>query len=57
MKDAVGAAADILAAGGRVGVLAGAGVHRSGAAPELTRLVERLGAPVFTTANGKGAIS
>ncbi|MCY4089327.1 MAG: thiamine pyrophosphate-binding protein [Caldilineaceae bacterium] len=55
-EDAVGAAADILAAGGRVGVLAGTGVHRSGAAPELTRLVERLGAPVFTTANGKGAI-
>ena len=55
-EDAVGAAAEILAAGGRVGVLAGTGVHRSGAAPELTRLVERLGAPVFTTANGKGAI-
>ena len=56
-EDAVGEAADILAAGGRVGVLAGTGVHRSGAAPELTRLVNRLGAPVFTTANGKGAIS
>ncbi len=55
-KDAVEAAADILAAGGRVGVLAGTGVHRSGAAAELTRLVERIGAPVFTTANGKGAI-
>ncbi len=55
-EGAVGAAADFLAAGGRVGVLAGTGVHRSGAAPELTRLVERLGAPVFTTANGKGAI-
>ncbi len=55
-KDAVEAAADILAAGRRVGVLAGTGVHRSGAAAELTRLVERIGAPVFTTANGKGAI-
>ncbi len=55
-KDAVEAAADILAGGGRVGVLAGTGVHRSGAAQELTRLVERIGAPVFTTANGKGAI-
>ena len=56
-EDAVRAAADILSAGGRVGVLVGTGVHRSGAAPELTRLVERLGAPVFTTANSKGAIS
>ncbi len=54
---AVEAAAAILLAGGRVGVLAGTGVHRSGAAQALTRLVERLGAPVFTTANGKGAIA
>ena len=54
---AVDAAAAILLAGGRVGVLAGTGVHRSGAAQALTRLVERLGAPVFTTANGKGAIA
>ena len=54
---AVAAAAAILATGNRVGVLAGTGVHRSGAARELTRLVERLGLPVFTTANGKGAIS
>ena len=53
---AVEAAAEILSAGRRVGVMAGAGVHRSGAGRELTRLVERLGAPVFTTANGKGAI-
>lgn len=53
---AVEAAAEILAAGRRVGVMAGAGVHRSGAGRELTRLAERLGAPVFTTANGKGAI-
>ena len=41
-------------AGGRP---SGTGVHRSGAAQALTRLVERLGAPVFTTANGKGAIA
>lgn len=54
---AVEAAAEILSAGSRVGVMAGAGVHRSGAGRELTRLVERLGAPVFTTANGKGAIA
>ena len=54
---AVEAAAGILLAGRRVGVLAGTGVHRSGAGRELTRLVERLGVPVFTTANGKGAIA
>ena len=54
---AVEAAAEILLAGRRVGVMAGAGIHRSGAGRELTRLVERLGAPVFTTANGKGAIA
>ncbi|MBV7339941.1 thiamine pyrophosphate-binding protein [Chloroflexi bacterium TSY] len=50
-------AAAILLAGKRVGVLAGTGVHRSGATRELTQLVETLGAPVFTTANGKGSIS
>ena len=49
-------AAALLRAGGRAGVLAGTGVHRSGAAGELRRLVERLGLPVFTTANGKGSI-
>ena len=54
---AVEAAADLLLAGKRVGVLAGTGVHRSGAGQALTRLVERLGAPVFTTAGGKGAIA
>ena len=54
---AVEAAAAILLASGRVGVLAGTGVHRSGAARALTRLVELLGVPVFTTANGKGAIA
>ena len=50
-------AAAILSAGKRVGVLAGTGVHRSGATRELTRLVETLGVGVFTTANGKGSIS
>ena len=54
---AVEAAAAILLAGRRVGVMAGTGVHRSGAGRELTHLVERLGAPVFTTANSKGAIA
>ena len=49
-------AAALLRAGGRAGVLAGTGVHRSGAGGELRRLAERLGLPVFTTANGKGSI-
>ena len=53
----VDTAASILSGGARIGVLAGTGVHRAGAARELTRLVERLGVPVFTTANGKGAIA
>ena len=50
-------AAAELAACKRVGVLAGTGVHRSGATKELTRLAETLGVPVFTTPNGKGSIS
>ena len=50
-------AAALLVAGIRVGILAGTGVHRSGATRALTRIAERLGAPVFTTANGKGAIA
>ncbi len=54
---AVEAAAEVLLAGRRVGVMAGTGVHRSGAGGALTRLAERLGAPVFTTANSKGAIA
>ena len=54
---AVEEATGLLLAGKRVGVLAGTGVHRSGAGGALTRLVERLHAPVFTTAGGKGAIA
>ena len=53
----VSAAAELLLSGSRVGVLAGTGVHRAGAHQALTRLVETLQIPVFTTANGKGAIS
>ena len=49
-------AVQLLMSGKRVAVLAGSGVHRSGASEELTRLVETLGIPVFTTPEGKGAI-
>ena len=49
-------AAQLLLSGRRVAVLGGAGVHRSGATSELTRLVETLGIPVFTTPEGKGAV-
>lgn len=38
-------------------IIAGGGVVRAGASAELTRLAEALDAPVFTTTNGRGAIS
>ena len=53
----VKAAVAALLSGARLGVLAGTGVHRAGASAELSQLVETLGIPVFTTANGKGAIA
>ena len=56
-REEVDAAVAALLDGTRVGVLAGTGVHRAGATPELTRLVEALDIPVFTTANGKGSIA
>ena len=49
-------AAQLLRSGKRVGVLAGNGVHISGATKELLQLVETLGIPVVTTPLGKGAI-
>jgi len=51
---AVAAAAERLRLAERPGVVAGGGA--AGAAGALTRLAERLGAPVITTANGKGTI-
>jgi acetolactate synthase-1/2/3 large subunit len=52
----VRAAADMLARAARPAIYAGVGVHRSGAHAELLELAELLEAPVFTTAQGKGAI-
>jgi acetolactate synthase-1/2/3 large subunit len=52
----VRAAAEMLARARTPAIYAGVGVHRSGAHAELLELAERLDAPVFTTAQGKGAI-
>jgi 5-guanidino-2-oxopentanoate decarboxylase len=51
---AIAAAARLLARAERPAVIAGGG--STGAADELAAVAERLGAPVITTANGKGAI-
>ncbi|MDD9987867.1 MAG: thiamine pyrophosphate-binding protein [Spirochaetaceae bacterium] len=50
-------AAALLSDAERPLILAGTGVHRSGAAAALAELAERLPAPVATTTAGKGAIS
>src|SRR5438552_236784 len=49
-------AAEMLARAERPAIYAGVGVHRSGAHAEVLALAEKLEAPVFTTAQGKGAI-
>ena len=49
-------AARMLANAQRPAIYAGAGVHRAGAHAEVRQLAERLDAPVFTTAPGKGAV-
>ena len=54
--DTCGAILEMLRQAERPLVLAGAGVHSAGAGDELQALVERLGLPVITTVNGKGAI-
>jgi len=53
---AVGRAADRLAESTRRLILAGGGVVSGGAAEQLVRLAERLGAPVITSVEGRGAI-
>ncbi len=51
------ALADLVGSWRRPLILAGGGVVRARAEEPLRRLAELLGAPVITTANGKGAIS
>ena len=56
--DAIAEAARLLAEhDGRVLIWAGGGANSEAASVALTRLAERLQAPVFTTPEGKGAIS
>jgi acetolactate synthase-1/2/3 large subunit len=55
--DAVGAAADLLAAAERPVIWAGGGVIRSGASEDLRELAELLDAPVAATYMGKGAFA
>ncbi|MEE2777864.1 MAG: thiamine pyrophosphate-binding protein [Acidobacteriota bacterium] len=54
---AVAAAADVLAASQRRVIVAGGGINRAGAHRELAELARALEAPIFTTVNGRGAIS
>lgn len=54
--DAIVAVAELLRGAQRPLVLGGGGVPGGGAATEFTALAERLGAPVLTTAEGRGAI-
>lgn len=49
-------AASLLASSRRPVILAGGGVHISGACPEVVTFAERLCAPVATTISGKGSI-
>ncbi|SCK36901.1 acetolactate synthase-1/2/3 large subunit [Streptomyces sp. WMMB 714] len=51
----IAAAAELLDASSRPAVLAGGGVVRAGAQPQLLALAEQLDAPVATTFGGKGA--
>ena len=52
----IDAAAALLAASRRPLIVAGGGVVAADAGAELTRLAERLDAPVFTSVEGRGAI-
>jgi acetolactate synthase-1/2/3 large subunit len=52
----IAAAADLLAAAKRPLIVAGGGVHLSGAAPELAALQKEAHLPVMTTVMGKGTV-
>lgn len=54
-SELIAEAARALAEAQRPVILAGGGVVRSGAQPELLTLAEKIGAPVVTTFGGKGA--
>ncbi len=56
-KSAVKAAADVIASGRKRVIIAGGGVIRAEASDALLAFAESLDAPVFTTTNGRGAIS
>ena len=55
--DAIARAWELLRGASRVLIWAGGGVVSAEASGELTRLAERLGAPVITTIEGRGAIA
>jgi len=55
-RDAILRAADAIKGADKVVVWAGGGVLTAGAEGELTQLAEALGAPVFTSGNGRGSI-
>ncbi|GIW17030.1 MAG: hypothetical protein KatS3mg064_0187 [Tepidiforma sp.] len=55
-REALGRAADVLKSARRILIWAGGGVLAAGAEAELQQLAESLGAPVVTSANGRGAI-
>ncbi len=55
-RDSIARAADAVKGAQKVVIWAGGGVLTAGAEGELTQLAEVLGAPVFTSGNGRGSI-
>lgn len=55
-RDSIARAADAIKGAQKVVIWAGGGVLTAGAEGELTQLAEALGAPVFTSGNGRGSI-
>lgn len=55
-RDSIARAADAIKGAKKVVIWAGGGVLTAGAETELTQLAEALGAPVFTSGNGRGSI-